>query len=147
MKSGLIFEVIYTDEHLTELEVSVRSNGFSGSTQVYTTGSRLARLAKSLQGFPREIDDRVTIEFGAKNGQPWVDLDFYCFTGRGNTLVYVEMEFALYDDRPKKHDRRSVAVELEFEVQSLVYFVTDLKEIAQSGKGRAELIGARPYMQ
>ena len=47
----LNLEVVWKDEHMLELEVTVSNNGYSGVARGYTTGEDLEILAKQLEGF------------------------------------------------------------------------------------------------
>lgn len=140
MSEKLSFEVVWYDEDLIEIEVVGINESFRGSTQVYTTSDHLNDIAKSLEGFPKKTDDRIEVKFGDVTKFSSVVLDFYCYTGAGSAIVYVELVNTVNTVGSKKHDRQSVALAVRFEAAAIDRFVSGIRRIAKNIEGKAELI-------
>src|SRR5882757_9425264 len=63
----LYLEVVWKDEHMLELEVTVSNNGFRGVARGYDTGEHLAVLAKQLEGFPKD-EQSIFYEMSGSRG-------------------------------------------------------------------------------
>jgi hypothetical protein len=65
MKSGFQFQVLYRDDHLIKLRISVSNGGFGGEADVYVGTSLPAEAGKELQGFPRNVADIREVMLGS----------------------------------------------------------------------------------
>ncbi len=89
--SGIEITIIYLDEHLIELAVSVSNGRFSGEANLYTGHDRLAKFADQLAGFPARAQDRREFDLGGD-----ARFRFYCVDSLGHAGVNVDLQAVSY---------------------------------------------------
>ncbi|MCR9246474.1 MAG: hypothetical protein NXI31_15685 [bacterium] len=68
MNEGLTLEVIWRDEHIVELRITVANGRFAGVADCYGPPDVLLQFANAIRGFPQRADDRRRFDFGAGTG-------------------------------------------------------------------------------
>lgn len=140
--AGLEFAVVDRDPDYVSLHVFASSFRFAGSTRVYLNPSRLAELAVELSGFPADVRDERTFEFGsadlsAAGGFVSVRLST-SLTGVGTAEVKIA-------DDP----RWSAAAEAMFSFQvmsaEMDEFVAALRRLGRDLDGCARLVGCERF--
>jgi hypothetical protein len=95
MQSGFQFQVLYRDDHLIKVRVSVWNGGFGGEADVYVGTNLLAEIARELCGFPRNVADSREVMLGGF-GSEWAgggaSMRFYCVDQSGHACVDVKIE-------------------------------------------------------
>src|SRR5215472_4976168 len=125
---GLQLRVIYQDNDVLELRVSVWNGKFGGTADAYVALGELREIATALQGFPdRTSDTREVVlgAFGAKTAGGAVSLGFYCIDGSGHAALMVKLE----SDYDSSGAAESVTLRLPIEPAALDAFVEDLYKV------------------
>jgi hypothetical protein len=127
--------VIWKDEHMLELEVTVSNNGYSGVARGYDTGEHLQILAKQLEGFPKD-DQSIFYKIGTSLLQGHLSISFCPITPSGliGVKVYLEREGSIDCQNSK------VSLELLVEPSSIDIFQKYLNTLAANQQGIAKLI-------
>lgn len=146
MKNKLSLEIIWQDPDMVELKIIAANDEFSGATEVYTIYEDIIKLAKSLEGFPKSVNDTVNFSAGEKDSYAYASMRFYCFTASGHTATRIELESNVATEyRDEEKDR--IQLELQFELAALDSFVLQLQKIVNNHEGKAVLSGISPYTQ
>jgi len=141
MKIGVQISVIYTDEHLIELQV-VASNGvFVGQSDVYADAKALVEFAGVLRGFPESRGDTREFELGSFDTE-------YAGGGAGfrffflDSVGHASAEVRLRSD-PKVNGGVSDTVLLHIPVEAAAIdsFVVQLNRMAAE-VGQSAFLGA-----
>lgn len=131
----LNLEVVWKDEHMLELEVTVTNNGYGGVAQGYDTREQLEILAKQLEGFPKD-DQPIFYKIGKSIQQGHLSISFCPISLSG--LVGVKV----YLEREGRTDcqNSNVSTELLVEPNSIDIFQKYLTTLATNQQGIAKLI-------
>jgi hypothetical protein len=131
----LNLEVVWKDEHMLELEISVSNNGYSGVARGYDTGEHLEILAKQLEGFPK---DAQSIFYEIKESMQVGDISIsFCPidpSGLVGVKVFLESEGSI------NCQNSNVSSELLVEPNSIDIFKKYLAALATKQQGTAKLI-------
>jgi hypothetical protein len=125
----LNLEVIWKDEHMLELEITVSNNGYSGVARAYDTGERLEILAKQLEGFPKDKES-IVYEIG--------DLSISFCPNDPSGLVGVKIY--LESAGSFNCQNSTISLELVIEPSSIDIFKKYLTTLAAKQEGIAKLI-------
>lgn len=87
MNPGIQITVIYTDQHLLQVEVKASSLAFAACVDTYVDHFRLKAVAEELRGFPRDPTDSRRVELTEN-----VSFSFSVLDGVGHVMVKVELE-------------------------------------------------------
>src|SRR5205809_1071012 len=87
----LHLEVVWKEENMLELEVTVTNNCYSGVAQGYGTREELEILAKQLEGFPKG-DQPIFYTIGESMQQGHLSISFYPVRHSGLVRVKVYLE-------------------------------------------------------
>ncbi|HTE07425.1 MAG TPA: hypothetical protein VK628_01605 [Flavitalea sp.] len=87
----LSLDVVWKDEHMLELEITVSNNGYSGVSRGYDTGEHLQILANQLEGFPKD-DQSIFYKIGESLGQGDLSISFCPISLSGLVGVKVHLE-------------------------------------------------------
>jgi hypothetical protein len=131
----LTLEVVWKDEHILELEVTVSNKGYSGVARGYDTGEHLQILARELEGFPKD-DQSMSYEIGESLGSGTLSLSFCPITPSGLVGVKVSLESKGSIDCQNS----TLSLELLVEPNSIDVFQKYLATLAANQEGIAKLI-------
>ena len=156
-KEFLSFEIGHNDGYTITLNVFATNGRFAGRTNFYTPpdGSGLLEFARSLQGFPKRLDQVEEFWFGIShddsiplkkiNEDPstfdsFVGLKFLCVDGFGRTAVDINLYEALDFDELREESRGKVYFEMRFYPAQLDQFVQELFALGENREGTATLM-------
>jgi len=131
----LNLEVVWKDEDIIELEVTVTNNGYSGVGQGYTTQEQLKTLVKQLEGYPKD-DHPIFYRIGESMLQGHVSISFSPFSPSGLVGVKINLE----KEGPADGQHSSVSTQLLVEPNSIDIFQKYLNTLAINQIGVAKLI-------
>ncbi|NLD60773.1 MAG: hypothetical protein GX647_14100 [Clostridiales bacterium] len=135
---NLIFERVWQDGDLFEIEVTAQSEHVRARTKTYCTKEGISPLSEVLAAFPRSPNDSYLWENGDKGDAypPYVSLRFYCKDRAGHIGVEVFMEI----DDGGSLDRHHCCFELSAEAGMLNRFGRALRHVTEPVVGmRVEL--------
>ena len=131
----LTLEVVWKDEHMLELEITVSNNGYRGVARGYDTGERLEILTKQLEGFPKG-DRSIYYEIRESMQQCPLSISFCPISPSGLVVVKVYLE----KEGPNDCQNSNISTELLVEPSSIDTFRQYLTTLATTQKGVAKLI-------
>jgi len=91
MSSFLTLEVLPEVDDCLKLRVSGSSLGFSGQADCYVNESEFLAFSKSLQGFPKKMDQLLSFDSGKSNSLSNFELSFSCANSSGHVKLEVEI--------------------------------------------------------
>jgi hypothetical protein len=129
------------DRELDYVLVEVRASSFrfAGSTRAYLAPDRLSKLATQLSGFPEDVRDTRSFEFGSTDAGGYLAARFTAGpTGVGT------VEVDIHDDSQFSAPARAT---FSFQVMAaaLDEFVLALQRLGRDGEGSAELVGCERF--
>lgn len=131
----LKLEVVWKDEYMLELEVTVSNNGYSGIGRGYDTGESLENLAKQLEGFPKDDQPILyTIEESSRAGDLSISFCPIRYSGLIGVKVHLQMEGS------KDCKNSTVSLELPVEPNAIDIFQKYLTALAANQDGTAKLV-------
>lgn len=134
----LSIEVVYSDEHLIQLEAIVSTDGWRGRARAYTGAPDIAAFAAALSRFANGEQTSVGTTAGDDSGIGLIALRFYRIDRAGHLAGHIALASDVPDDhRPEQISR--LAVEFSAEVWSLTKFAAELCELARTQSGRAAM--------
>ena len=131
----LNLEVVWKEEHMLELEVTVSNNGYSGVARGYDTRERLETLAKQLEGFPKD-DQPIFYEIKESSQLGDLSISFCPIALSGLVGVKVHLE----SEGSSNCQNSNVSLELLVEPNSIDIFQKYLTTLAATQQGVAKLI-------
>ena len=138
-KSFLKLEIIWEDDDLIELKVTVAGSGFCGTTFVYDTSECLSKLAENLKGFPSTDKALIHHESGEKNGYSFYSIRLYQLDNRGILGAEITLE---ENTAGRESDFKSkMSVEIKVEPNSVDEFQKRLAAMGRNRSGSAILLG------
>lgn len=139
----LKLKVIWKDDDMFELQVSVSNGRYSGQTEVYDTKASLLPFAKELEGFPFG-KDMIIHQCGKKDSYAYFEMKFYKigYTGKVGVLINMEENVAT---EYREEEKDKLSLELIVEPIAIDIFQKDLINLARKEDGEAELIGIGKY--
>ena len=135
----LDLEVIWKDEDMFELKISVNNGRYFGTTEVYDQGKPLYDFALKLKGFPNG-QDKIVHTAGEKDSYAYFEMTFYPIglTGKVGVLILLEENVT---SEYRKNEKDKLKMELIVEPASIDNFQQELQALATNEDGRAQLIG------
>lgn len=100
-ETGVRISVIYTDEHLIELQVSASNGVFAGQVDVYADVDAPAEFARTLRGFPTSPNDIREFDLGNLSNQSaggGAGFRFRCVDSVGHAVVELKLRSDLLRD-------------------------------------------------
>jgi len=94
-KPGLIIRIVDRDPDYLRIEIQASSHRFSGSARIYAGLTDLSEFANEIAGFPLNLQDRRTFEFGSPDpglAGGYCAVSFYCIDRAGHARVDVVIE-------------------------------------------------------
>ncbi|MDO1451860.1 hypothetical protein Q0590_36665 [Rhodocytophaga aerolata] len=135
----LRLEVIWKDEDMLELKVSVNNGRYSGITEVYDQKELLADFANRLLGFPKG-EEILLHSAGEKNSYAYFEMRFYQLDPTGKIGVQITLEENVAT-KYRESEKDKLILELIVEPSAIDKFQKALIRLAEVEEGVAELIG------
>jgi hypothetical protein len=144
MKSRFLkLEIIWKDDDMFELQISVDNGRYSGRTEVYETKDSLLQFAKSLEGFPNDKEN-LTHRCGEKDSYAYFEMKFYQIGLTGIVGLQISLEENVATEY-REEEKDKLKMELVVEPNAIDKFQKELVELAKTEKGVAELIGIEKH--
>lgn len=139
----LKLEVIWKDDDMFELQISVDNGRFSGRTEVYETKDSLLPFAIRLKGYPKGLESLIH-SCGEKGGYAYFEMKFYQIDSTGIVGVHISIEENVTTEY-RKEEKSNLKLELIVEPNAIDKFQKELVNLAQTEQGIAELIAINRY--
>lgn len=136
----LKLEVIWKDDDLFELQISVSNGRYSGKIEIYETKDSLHPFAESLKGFPNG-KDMLMHACGEKDSDVYFEMKFYQIGNNGIIRVQISLE----EKASTEYRKDKLILELIVEPNAIDLFQRELIFLAENEHGKAELFGIRRY--
>lgn len=137
MRCGFEFTILWSDVDLYEVRVVAWSGEFGGCAETYVTIGGFREAADKLRGFPANLDDNRTLqfgEFGRDTAGGAVAMNFFSKDLSG----HIRVEARLESDHASGHVQ-SVHLLAPIEAAAVDSFVEELQQLEANGKGMAFL--------
>lgn len=139
----LKLEVIWKDDDMFELQISVDNGRYSGQTEVYETKESLLTFATSLKGFPNGTESLIH-KCGEKDSYAYFEMKFYQIDSTGIVGVQISIEENVATEY-REEEKDKLKSELIVEPNAIDKFQKELVNLAQTEQGIAELIAIQKY--
>ena len=139
----LKLEVIWKDDDMFELQISVNNGRYSGQTEVYETKDSLLPFANSLKSFPngKEV---LTHNCGEKDSYAYFEMKFYQIGSTGIVGLQVSLEENVATEY-RAEEKDKLVMELIVEPNAIDKFHNELVNLAKTEEGIAELVAIEKY--
>ena len=137
---GLQLEVIWRDEDVFKILVSVWNGEFGGTTETYAAIGGLKEIAEKLLRFPRhptDVREVVVGSFGREFAGGAASMRFYCIDHAGHAYVEVKIESEFESAGVVQY----VIISMPIEAAAVDLFVGDLSQLETERSGTAMLLG------
>ena len=137
---GLRVDVVWHDEDVFIIRVSVWNGQFGGTAETYVAIGDLNEMAKKLSGFPRSPADAREIvvgSFGREFAGGAASMRFYCADSAGHAYVEVKIESEFESAGVVQY----VIISMPIEAAAVDLFVGDLSRLETERSGTAMLLG------
>ena len=94
LEGGIEFEVVWSDQDVSQLEVRCSNGRFSGSASIYINHDDMSKMAEVLNGFPSRAADTRNFELGTFNpnhADGGIRMHFYCRDSVGHAAVDIQL--------------------------------------------------------
>ena len=142
-KRFLKMEVIWKDDDMFELQVSVDNGRYSGRTEVYETKESLLPFANNLKGYPNGKEN-LRHSCGEKNSYAYFEMKFYQIGLTGVVGLQVTLEENVSTEY-RKEEKDKLILELILEPNAIDEFQNALVSLAENEEGIAELLAIEKY--
>jgi hypothetical protein len=139
----LKLEVIWKDDNMFELQISVDNGRYSGQTEVYETKESLLTFAASLKGYPNGKESLIH-KCGEKDSYAYFEMKFYQIGSTGIVGVQISIEENVATEY-REEEKDKLKLELIVEPNAIDKFQKELVNLAQKEQGIAELIAIKKY--
>lgn len=139
----LKLEVIWKDDDMFELQISVDNGRYSGQTEVYETKESLLTFATSLRGYPKGKESLMH-KCGEKDSYAYFEMKFYQIGSTGIVGVQISIEENVATEY-REEEKDKLKLELIVEPNAIDKFQKELVNLAQTEQGIAELIAIKKY--
>jgi hypothetical protein len=134
---GLRIKVVDPDDDYLGIEIQAANKRFAGTARIYAGRDELSEFANQISGFPANIQDERTYEFGSPDPSMaggYCKLRFQCVDQAGHVLIAIVVE----DDDGRNPPGKA---ELNFgaEPAEIDRFVERLREVELERSGEAVL--------
>ncbi len=138
-KSFLELKVIWKDDDMFELRVTVSNGRYYGTTEVYDTSDSLGNFAKTLLGYPKD-DNPLKHVAGQKDSYSYFAMKFYCIDNAGHIGVEVNLEENV-STHYRQEEKDKIKLEIIVEPSAIDNFQRELIQLATKEDGVATLYG------
>jgi hypothetical protein len=139
----LKLEVIWKDDDMFELQISVNNGRYSGRTEVYETKDSLLPFAISLKGYPNSLES-LFHSCGEKDSYAYFEMKFYQIGSAGIVGVGISIEENVTTEY-REEEKDKLKLELIVEPNAIDKFQKELVNLAQTEQGIAELIAIKRH--
>lgn len=139
----LKLEVVWKDDDMIELQVSVNNGRYSGITEVFDQKEELLEFANKLIGFPRP-NEVLLHSAGEQNSYAYFELKLYQIDPSGKVGALITIEENVPTEY-REFEKDKLRLELIIEPNSIDNFQKQLTRLAKTEEGSAELIGIEKY--
>lgn len=139
----LKLEVIWNDDDMFELQISVDNGRYSGQTEVYETKDSLLPFANSLKGYPNGVESLIH-RCGEKDSYAYFEMKFYQIGSTGIVGVQISIEENVATEY-REEEKDKLKLELIAEPNAIDKFQKELVNLANTEQGFAELIAIKKY--
>lgn len=138
----LSLEVVWTDEHMLELEALVVADHWGGKARAYTVPQDITRFASDLDGF---YNGAATAQFvaGADDGGGLIALRLYRIDMAGHVACHIRMRSGKLSTGHRPEEAFRLELEVRTEAWQVGRFARHLAELGRTQAGRAELMLVR----
>ena len=141
--NSLIFKVIWKDDEMIEIQISVDNGRYSGTMKIYEVSKSLLKFVNELNQFPFH-NERITHCMGGKDSSAYFEMDFYKIGPSGKCGVLITMEENVSTEY-RKEEKDKLSLELLIEPNSINNFCKELQGLAEKEEGTAELKAIDKY--
>ncbi|MCU7612834.1 hypothetical protein N0B16_00110 [Chryseobacterium sp. GMJ5] len=139
LKSFLELEIIWKDDDMFELKVTVSNGRYYGITEVYDTTESLLNFAQTLINFPNH-HQTTFYETGYKDGYAYFSMRFYCIDKIGHIGLEINLEDKVATEF-REEQKNKLKLEIIVEPSAIDNFQRALDKLAINQKGFAILYG------
>jgi hypothetical protein len=139
LKSFLELQIVWKDDDMFELKVTVSNGRYFGTTDVYDTTESLFSFAQALIGFPND-NKKLLHEAGNKDGYAYFSMNFYCIDNTGHIGVEINLEDNVATEF-RHEEKDKLKLEIIVEPSAIDNFQKELSQLATTQKGIATLYG------
>jgi hypothetical protein len=135
---GLLIELVWRDQDLTEAMISCANGSFCGTARVYMNPDELPKMAELLDGFPRTAQDDREFQLGPTDlvfAGGAVGLHFHCTDSSGHAAV----ELKIRADDHVSGGAGTAEFAISIEAAAVDEFVSQLRELKPGTSGHAYL--------
>ena len=137
---GLDLKVVWYDEDLLEVQLTVSNGQFAGEASFYTTPEQLQGSANHLDGFPSNASDSREFELGSLDFEPnsmgGAKFKFTCIDSCGHLALTVSIAGS---PRRSQATTDSALITIQTEPAEIDSFVSGLRNLGPSLGALAEL--------
>jgi hypothetical protein len=137
----LELEVIWKDDDMFELRISVDNGRYSGITEVYDQREPLYEFASKLNEFPNGLDG-ISHSAGKKDSYAYFEMRFYLIDPTGKVGVLVTLEENVSSEY-RENEKDKLKLELIVEPAAIDNFQKELQTLAMKEEGKARLNGIK----
>ena len=131
--------IVYTDEHLIEVEAVVRAGHWQGRASAYTVPQDLADAAAALQRFANGSTPGAEFMAGADTGVGLVAWRFYRIDRAGHIACHFHLASGGVPTEHRPEEVAQLSVEVRAEAWAVEQFARQLAEQARLQAGQASL--------
>jgi len=139
----LKLEVIWKDDDMFELQISVDNGRYSGQTEVYETKDSSLPFANSLKGYPNGVESLIH-RCGKKDSYAYFEMKFYQIGSTGIVGVQISIEENVPTEY-REEEKDKLKLELIVEPNAIDEFQKELVNLANTEQGIAQLIAIKKY--
>jgi len=140
----LALSVVYDDEHLIELEASLKAGDWTGRARAYTVAENIEAFGVGLKRFADAVDAVAEFDAGADNGIGLIALRFYRIDRAGDIACHVRLATGGLPKESRPEEVFRLSIELQSETWAVVQFARQISEMAQAREGKAVLQVDKP---
>ncbi len=126
---SLSVKIVWEDDHMIEVECSLRVGTWAAESRAYTQRPQLAEFAQTLKSFAKRFDGSASFEAGGE-GIGSVKLRFYPFDKSKHLACFVELGTSV----PTEHRAEEISrlsLEVHTEASFVDSFAEELEDVAQ----------------
>ena len=134
---GLSIKVVDPDDDYLGIDIQAANQRFAGTARIYAGRDELREFANQISGFPANVQDERTYEFGSPDPSVaggYCKLRFQCVDRAGHVLIVIVIE-----DDDGRYPPGKAELNFGAEPAGIDRFVKRLREIELERSGEAVL--------
>ena len=134
---GLRINIVDPDDDYLEIDIQAATNRFAGTARIYAGLDELSKFANQIRGFPANIQDEGTYEFGSPDPSiagGYCKLRFQCVDRAGHVVIAI----VVADDHDQ-HGPGKAELNLGAEPAAIDRFLEKLRHLELERSGEAVL--------